>query len=131
MLSHTVSPPNLRCWLRASGLRHALLNLVLNAAQAIGEQPGTIRISVEGAGKELLLRVTDDGPGFPEEILVSGVRAFATYREGGTGLGLTMVRRFALELAGEMVLANITPTGACVTLRLPCQQTPPKTAIAA
>lgn len=131
VVSHTVSPPHLRCRLPESGLRHALLNLVLNAAQAIGDQPGTIRISVESAGKELLLRVTDSGSGFPEEILARGVRAFATYREGGTGLGLIMVQRFSLELAGEMTLANTTPTGACVTLRLPCQQTLQKTEIAA
>ncbi|MGC1953954.1 MAG: ATP-binding protein [Gammaproteobacteria bacterium] len=122
-LSHTVSPPNLRCRLPESGLRHALLNLVLNAAQAIGDEPGTIRISAQGAGKKLILRVTDSGHGFPEAMLASGVRAFATHREGGTGLGLTMVRRFALELAGEMTLANTAPRGACVTLRLPCQST--------
>jgi len=131
MLSHTVTPPSFRCRLPENGLRHALLNLVLNAAQAIGNQTGSIRISVEGFGKELLLRVADNGPGFPEEILASGVRAFATHREGGTGLGLAMVQRFALELAGEMTLANTTPTGACVTLRLPCQQILQKTAIAA
>jgi two-component system NtrC family sensor kinase len=131
VLSHTVSPSHLRCQLPESGLRHALLNLVLNAAQAIGEQSGTIRVSGESAGKELLLRVTDSGPGFPEEILARGVRAFATHREGGTGLGLTMVQRFALELGGEMKLANTTSTNACVTLRLPCQQTLQRTAVAA
>ena len=131
VLSHRVSPPNLRCRLPENGLRQALLNLVLNAAQAIGDQPGTIRISVDDAGAELLLRVTDDGPGFPEELLARGVRAFATYREGGTGLGLTMVQRFALEMAGEMTLANTAARGACVTLRLPCHQTSQEAAITA
>ena len=37
VLSHTVSPPELRCRLPESGFRHALFNLVLNAAQAIGD----------------------------------------------------------------------------------------------
>ncbi len=123
VLSHTVDPPGLRCRLPESGLRHALLNLVLNAAQAIGDQPGTIVISAQIAGKELLLQVTDSGPGFPGELLARGVRAFATHREGGTGLGLTMVQRFALELGGELRLANRAPGGACVTLRLPCAPT--------
>jgi two-component system NtrC family sensor kinase len=122
-LSHTVSPTQLRCRLPENGLRQALLNLVLNAAQAIGNREGTIRISVERSGNELVLRVTDSGPGFPEAILARGVRAFATHREGGTGLGLTMVQRFALELAGELTLANRAPGGACVTLRLPCAPT--------
>jgi nitrogen fixation/metabolism regulation signal transduction histidine kinase len=70
---------------------------------------------------ELLHRdLEDEGPGFPEEMLLAGVRPFATGRAEGTGLGLAMVRRFARDHDGELELANREPHGARATLRLPC-----------
>ena len=57
----------------------------------------------------------------PRKLLEQGVRAFSTWREHGTGLGLLMVQRFARGLGGELELANHKPHGACITLKLPCQ----------
>jgi two-component system NtrC family sensor kinase len=112
-------PQDLVCMLPEAGVRQALLNLVLNAAQAAGAS-GTVTVQAHRDGRRLSLRVHDDGPGFSEHMLKSGVRPFSSGRLGGTGLGLAMVRRFAQELSGEMVLENVAPHGACVTLRLPC-----------
>jgi len=112
-------PAELQCLLPASGLRQALLNLLLNAIQALGEG-GQIWVSAEHRGDELLLRVEDDGPGFTEETLVAGVRPFATGRSGGTGLGLAMVRTFTRDHGGDLELGNREPRGARVTLHLPC-----------
>lgn len=117
-------PADLECRLPEGGLRQALWNLVLNAAQAIGDEPGEIVVKAAGDDGGIRLSVTDDGPGFPEEILRDGARSFATLREGGTGLGLATVRRFAQDLGGELALANVAPHGARVLLRLPCQETP-------
>jgi two-component system NtrC family sensor kinase len=111
-------PAELHCRLPEGRLRQALLNLLVNAAQSIGEQPGMITVSAAREQDTLQIQVTDDGPGFPAELLQGGVRAFATWREGGTGLGLAMVRRFARDLGGDLQLANRTPRGACVTLLL-------------
>lgn len=114
---------HLRCLLPVAGLRQALLNLVLNAVQIQGES-GRVLVSAEHVGDRLLMHVDDDGPGFPDEMLRSGIRPFATGRAGGTGLGLAMVRRFVRELDGDVLLENRSPTGARVTLSLPCRAAP-------
>jgi two-component system NtrC family sensor kinase len=118
-LQHTV-PPELRCRLPEGRLRQALLNLVLNAARALGERAGTITVAAQQENGELQVSVYDDGPGFAREQLESGVRPFVTGDRRGTGLGLVMVRRFATDLGGQLQLANREPHGARVTLRLPC-----------
>lgn len=112
-------PDDLVCVLPAAGLRQALLNLVLNAAQVIGER-GCVTVAAEREDQHLVLSVSDSGPGFPEEMLSAGVRPFATGRVGGTGLGLAMVRRFTHDHDGELQLANLKPHGARVTLHLSC-----------
>ena len=66
------------------------------------------------------ITVSDDGPGFPPELLQSGIRPFFSTRERGTGLGLAMVRRFARDVGGNVELANLDPHGARVALILPC-----------
>lgn len=114
-------PAGLRCRLPEGHLRQALLNLILNAAQALEKGPGLIVLDAEPVQDALRIRVCDDGPGFPAELLRNGVRAFATWRDDGTGLGLAMVRRFARDLGGELELANREPHGACASLRLPAE----------
>lgn len=115
-------PPDLRCRLPESGLRHALLNLVLNASQAMGERPGTIRIAARREDEVLVITVSDDGPGFPEALLAAGVHDFGAWRRGGTGLGLATVRRFVLAHAGRLRLDNRVEGGAQVTLHLPLEE---------
>jgi signal transduction histidine kinase len=116
-------PPDLRCRLPESGLRHALLNLVLNASQAMGERVGTIRIAARREDDVLIITVSDDGPGFPEALLAAGVHDFGAWRRGGTGLGLATVRRFVLAHAGRLRLDNRAEGGARVTLHLPLEET--------
>jgi two-component system, NtrC family, sensor kinase len=115
-------PDSLVCRLPEGGLRQALLNLVLNAAQSLESEEGEINIHGVRDGPAVVLTVTDTGPGFPPEMLTIGVRPFATGRIGGTGLGLAMVRRFAEDIKAELALANREPRGARVTLSLPCPE---------
>jgi signal transduction histidine kinase len=104
-------PPN--------GLRRSLLNLILNAKKALEPDPGTIRISAESTGTELRIVVADNGPGFPLEFLQQGARRFRSTHGDGTGLGLSMVRRYAEELGGRFVLENGESGGARVILTIP------------
>jgi signal transduction histidine kinase len=112
----------LRYRLPEGDFRQALLNLVLNAAQAMGEIPGTVRVEVCQNNDALCLVVSDEGPGFSQEILDGGIRPFVSGGQQGTGLGLTIVQRFARELGGHVQLANKQPCGACVTIVLPYQK---------
>jgi two-component system NtrC family sensor kinase len=113
-------PDDIVCHLPEGQLRQSLLNLVLNAMQAIGEREGRITIESILADGILRLDVYDDGPGFPPDLLEYGIRPFISHRAEGTGLGLSMVQRFARALGGNIMLSNREPHGACITLELPC-----------
>lgn len=73
----------------------ALLNLTINAIQAIGEPPGTITIGAEkdSGGKNVVLTVADTGTGIEQEYLSKIFDPFFTTKnaENGTGLGLAVV----------------------------------------
>lgn len=110
-----------QCLLPPDRLRQAVLNLLLNAAQALSGH-GRIRVVGRREHDTVELAVEDDGPGFPEAMLRDGVTAFASHRDGGTGLGLASVRRFAQDHGGRFALANLSPHGARVLLSLPCPE---------
>jgi two-component system NtrC family sensor kinase len=112
---------NLTCHLPPDRLRQALLNLVLNAAGALAGGSGEIRIDAAVADRTLRISVSDDGPGFPAEVLETSIRPFFSTRERGTGLGLATVRRFARDLGGTVEVSNRQPHGAQVTLILPVE----------
>ncbi len=113
-------PDGLECSLPRDRFRQALLNLVLNSVHAIGPTSGRVVISARERDGALELEVCDSGPGFPAEVLRSGVHAFSTGGSSGTGLGLAMVRRVAVDLGGDIALDNPPPHGARVRMRIPC-----------
>jgi two-component system NtrC family sensor kinase len=113
-------PAGLFCGLPDALFQQALLNLVLNAAQALEDRAGEICVAARNEDGRLILSVRDDGPGFSEDMLAMGVRPFASQRADGTGLGLAMVQRFARTLGGELKLTNAEPHGALATLEIPC-----------
>ena len=110
-------------WLLDAGqLMDALLNLILNARDAIG-QSGTITLAakiVKDTWIEFV--VTDTGQGFSKNALKHAFDPFVTTKgENGTGLGLSMVYDVAKMNGGSLVLQNGF-RGARVTLRLPARQ---------
>jgi signal transduction histidine kinase len=113
------TPNNLPVHLPESGIRQALLNLILNAADALDNSAGSICIKVDVNFQGLLIDVFDNGPGFSQDLLNYGIRPFRTSRQNGTGLGLAMVQRFIKDVGGTIKLSNQQPHGACVTLLLP------------
>lgn len=112
-------PPSLQFNLPETEFRQALLNLLLNSVQELGKQGGTISLLINKLNENLEIEVSDSGNGFPEAMLKQGVRPFASYHEHGTGLGLSMVLRFARSLGGQLKLNNDTQGHACVKLTLP------------
>jgi signal transduction histidine kinase len=99
-------------------LKHALLNLVLNALQAT-PAAGAIAIETGGDARALEVRVRDTGQGVAERDLPHVFDAFFTTREGGTGLGLPIARRIVEAHGGTLVLASRDGAGAVATLSLP------------
>lgn len=100
-------------------LRHALLNLLLNAIQELAGQGGAITVKVCNRDHNLCIEVRDTGPGFPESLLNQGIKPFVTTHEQGTGLGLSMVQRFTRTHNGQLTLSNDEHGHACATLIFP------------
>lgn len=107
-------------------LQDALLNLVLNARDAVGPGGGRITITARAMGETWLeITVADTGPGFSPEALERGLDPFFTTKGGGgSGLGLSMVYDHARLMGGTVRLANRPEGGALVTLRLPLRRAP-------
>jgi C4-dicarboxylate-specific signal transduction histidine kinase len=114
-----VDAPPLPVCLPESEIRQILLNLILNAAQAMPAQGGRISIIAQKDAKGLSIQVLDDGTGFSKELLTQGITPFRTTKAQGTGLGLTMVQRFIRDMGGSIKLSNQLLQGACVSLQLP------------
>ncbi|MEQ1528700.1 MAG: HAMP domain-containing sensor histidine kinase [Methylococcales bacterium] len=113
------APQPLLVCLPESGLRQALLNLLLNAADAFDGGAGNVCIKVRQTQLGLGIDVVDNGPGFSQDMLDNGIRPFRTSRQRGTGLGLAMVLRFVKDSGGAIKLTNHLPQGACVSIVLP------------
>ena len=126
-LTHAVDGLDAPVLLDPEALRDALLNLILNARDAIGDAGGEIGLSARAIGETWVdLSVTDDGPGFSEQALTQGTRPFFTEKGAdGTGLGLSMVYDVVRLAGGQTRLANCAGGGARVCLRLPLRQPPP------
>jgi signal transduction histidine kinase len=107
---------DLCCRLPEDGLRLALMSLAMNAAQALRERPGAVRIGAARHAGALRIWVSDDGPGFPGGLLEGGVPALGDWHPGDRGLSLVMVQRFAAANAGRLRLDNRPGGGACASL---------------
>ncbi len=121
-IENTVTAPALM--LDPGSLQDSLLNLVLNARDAIATVPGqggqiTLRL-VSVRETWLDITVTDSGPGFSETALTHALDPFFTTKgDAGSGLGLSMVYDLTKLSGGQVRLGNADAGGACVTLRLP------------
>jgi len=112
----------------AGRLEQVLLNLVLNAASAMGSR-GKITITARGApdseagsaAREVELLVEDEGPGIPEEHLGRIFDPFFTTGEksGGTGLGLAVTYGIVRAHGGTLAARNREGGGAQFAIRLP------------
>ncbi|MFN3936467.1 MAG: PAS-domain containing protein [Gemmobacter sp.] len=102
-------------------LQDALVNLILNARDAIGTASGTIRVTARPIRDTWLeIAVADDGPGFTADGMERALDPFYTTKGGeGSGLGLAMVYDNVKLAGGTLRLANSDHGGALVTLRLP------------
>jgi signal transduction histidine kinase len=99
-------------------IRRAVLNLILNALDAMPEG-GVLRVSGTADAGELLLQVSDSGPGLSEDTARRAFEPFFTTKPGGTGLGLAIVYRIAEVHGGRVSAANGPQGGAVFTLTLP------------
>jgi signal transduction histidine kinase len=111
---------------RASAVRDAISNLILNALQAT-PPGGEVKIDWRITDSQLVFSVADSGPGVPDDKREQIWRPFFTTRQRGTGLGLAIVRKRMEEAGG--IARLLTPhngEGARFELRLPIEQSDSK-----
>ncbi|MCX6902937.1 MAG: ATP-binding protein, partial [Verrucomicrobia bacterium] len=110
----------------APQLTQALVNLVINALQAVRHQ-GRVEVAVFAGPSpdEVTLEVRDTGPGIPVDKLGAVFEPYYTTKTEGSGLGLWIARQIATAHRGTLRAANGPHGGAVFTLKLPV---PPKEA---
>jgi len=102
-------------------MMQVLLNLVLNAVQAMPES-GTLRVAAVREGEQYIrLTVADTGHGIPPDVLPTIFEPFVTTkaRGQGTGLGLTVVLGIVQEHGGSITVESTLGQGTTFTLLLP------------
>lgn len=102
-------------------LRQIIMNLALNAVQAIGKESGTLHIESGLAGQELVIKVEDSGGGIAPEHLSHIFDPFYTTKDvgEGTGLGLSVSQSLVTQMGGELSVQSKVGVGTCFTLIVP------------
>ncbi|HET7366311.1 MAG TPA: ATP-binding protein [Burkholderiales bacterium] len=111
-------------WADAAQIRQVIHNLVQNAQDALenvraaGRSP-SIEVRTELDDDRVRLAVSDNGGGFPEELMARIFEPYVTTKPRGTGLGLAIVKKIIDEHHGSVAIENREPRGASVTVLLP------------
>jgi two-component system, NtrC family, sensor kinase len=107
-------------WGSAEQLKQVFLNLLINSCDFMPDG-GKILIDGELSERQLVIRVTDWGPGIPPENLAQIWEPFFTTKTGGrgTGLGLSVCFGIIKSHRGEITVSNVTGAGACFAMTLP------------
>lgn len=105
----------------AVSLRRVLENLVRNALDSMAGRNGggVVQVRTATDGRLVWLEVTDNGCGMTEAARARAFDDFFTTKPGGTGLGLSVVRRLVLDLGGSVRLTSNPGTGTTVMVELP------------
>lgn len=119
-ISYNIAPATPKIFADPDRLNQVLLNLYLNALEAM--QRGG-RLTVSGHSGERVgmvdIEVTDDGIGIPQESLARVVDPYFTTKPAGTGLGLAMVNKIIDEHGGNIRFASKVNDGTTVIISLP------------
>ncbi|MBC6503876.1 response regulator [Citrobacter freundii] len=117
-------------WIDVSQLENAIINLVMNARDAMDGQVGTIKIRTwnqrvtrsDGRKQDMvMLEVADQGSGMSQEVKAQVFEPFFTTKQtgSGSGLGLSMVYGFVRQSGGRVEIESAPGQGTTVRLQLP------------
>lgn len=103
----------------ANEIKHVLVNILINAAQAI-EKRGNIYIEVfDKSTKYVAIRITDDGPGIDQSIGDEIFRPYFTTKQDGTGLGLPISKHLVENHGGSLEFRSSKTRGTSFEVSLP------------
>jgi signal transduction histidine kinase len=101
-------------------LKLVLVNLVVNAMQAMGTQ-GVVRVASHRRGDRQEILVSDKGPGIPPDVRERLFEPFFTTKSRGTGLGLATAHRIVASHGGEIRLECPPGGGTTAIVTLPAE----------
>jgi len=107
----------------AGELNQVWTNLIDNAVDAM-DGAGTLRIVTRVDGDDVVVDISDTGPGMPPEVAARAFEAFYTTKDigKGTGLGLDIARRIVVERHGGTISIDSQPAETILRVRIPVRQ---------
>ncbi len=117
--------PGWLAWIDASQLENALMNLVVNARDAMQQRSGEIRLRIASQrreqGERVMIEMIDQGCGMTPDVREQVFEPFFTTKEtgSGSGLGLSMVYGFVRQSGGQIEIDTAPGRGTTVRLLLP------------
>ncbi len=111
--------PRVRCL--PAQVSQVLMNILVNAAQAIDRAPGRIVLSTRAVGAAVELEVADSGKGMPPEVIGHIFEPFFTTKPvgQGTGLGMSISYEIVKRHGGQITVDSRPGEGSRFTVRLP------------
>lgn len=109
-----------------TGIHQAVLNLLQNALEAVEPELGAVTLACEyhAEAQEVTIRVTDNGPGIPDEVRRQiFVPFYSTKGLRGTGLGLVVTKKIVEEHGGRVAVESKSGEGTSFTMWLPTKGT--------
>lgn len=102
-------------------LSQLVLNLIINAFHALGEEGGEVTVTTEKVGSDIMIEVADNGPGIPDDIKEKIFDPFFTTKEAGvgTGLGLAIALQAAEDHKGRLEVESEEGKGASFKVFIP------------
>lgn len=107
-----------RCKVDPKLLKQAVLNLMLNAVQAM-EAGGELMVQLSTDRTSATIEVIDTGPGIPADTLGKIFQVYFSTKPGGSGLGLATTRRLVREHGGDIAVESEPGKGTRFTITLP------------
>jgi two-component system, NtrC family, sensor histidine kinase HydH len=122
-IQYTLSPETIEGYLDPDRIHQVLLNLYLNALDAM-EDGGTLNVKVENTpdSQGLLIQVSDTGSGIALENLSSIFDLYFTTKHSGTGLGLAIVHNIIEAHHGRITPDTNRDRGTAMTIFLPAEK---------
>lgn len=117
-IEHAPSPRGVFVEVNKGQIQQVLLNLILNATQAMSHG-GRIKITVNENELGAICTIKDNGRGMPKEIQSDIFESFLTNRPGGTGLGLSISKRIMRAHRGDIELVESSSKGTTFKFWLP------------
>jgi two-component system, NtrC family, sensor kinase len=113
-----------KLWCNPSQIGQVVLNILINAVQAVGDNQGDISLTQTLRENELEITICDDGPGMSPELLQKAFEPFFTTKgdQDGTGMGLPLSRQLIHDHGGRLEVDSETGVGTCFRIYLPIPQ---------